>query len=445
METLIRVRDVSLGFSGHVTLKEVSFDVPRRGVFALMGPAGVGKSTLLRTLGRWNDLRPAFWCHGNIFLGEEDLLAMPSEVAQRRVALLAQKARLYTASVLDNVIAEVRGDERLSRRGKLELARDVLEPLGLWARLALRLDRPVVDLSIAAQRMLAVARLISGGAECLLADEPMRDIDPNDKQELLSFFARLGRRMAVVLVTHDQGEARLLSDNMCLFSGHRLVETGKTSDFFSCPQTKLGRTFLESGSCWPENASTPPLPTSEQDRPSWAPTMQESAYRPGGFHWVLPELLAGMQRPGLLGELTDDLGSLQQMGVRTIVTLTEEPFDSTLLAPYGITSWHFPIIDMDVPPLVEAARLCHRLEAAMMEREPVVLHCKAGLGRTGTMLACMLVFRGESALKAIHRVRSVNPLYIQSDKQLKFIADFEQFTTSARLSETGELSEAREG
>lgn len=428
-DILIRVRDVSVGFSEVITLKEVSFDVHRRGVLALMGPAGVGKSTLLRTLGRWNDLRPAFWCHGRIQLDDADLLAMPAEHAQRRVALLSQKARLYTSSVLDNVIAEVRGEARLSRRQKLELARDVLVPHRLWARLALHLDRPVVDLSIAQQRMLAMARLVSGGAECLLADEPMRDIDPADKDELREFIGRLGEHMAVVLVTHDQGEARALSDHMCLFSGHRLIEAGPTTDFFAGPKTKLGQTFLESGSCWPENSSTAPLPPTDQERPGWAPTLQESAYRPGGFHWVLPELLAGMQRPGLLGELTDDLGALQQMGVRTIVTLTEEPFDPALLAPYGITSWHFPVVDMDVPSLPETELLCRRLEAAMMEHEPVVLHCKAGLGRTGTMLACMLVHRGESAVRAIHRVRSVNPLYIQSDRQLKFVSEFELYST----------------
>jgi atypical dual specificity phosphatase len=80
---------------------------------------------------------------------------------------------------------------------------------------------------------------------------------------------------------------------------------------------------------------------------------------------------------------------------------------------------------MDVPSLEDAERLCRGLSALIDQGRSVVLHCKAGLGRTGTMLACALVYRGENAVQAVHRVRSVNPLYIQSDRQLAFIPKFE--------------------
>lgn len=446
-DILIRVRGVSFGFQELVALKELSLDVPAQGVLLLMGPAGAGKSTLLRTLGRWNDLRPAFWCHGAIELSGQNLWAMPAEDVQRQVALLAQKTRLYTSTVLENAIAEVLQARRLSRRAKLELARDVLEPFGLWDELALRLDRPVVELSIARQRMLAIARLVSGGAKCLLADEPLRDVLEAEQPELQAFIAKLAKRMAVVLVTHNQKVAREMGDHVCLLSGHRLVECGPAAEFFESPQTELGRTFLEFGSCWPSaeqemaddsgegkvsEGDASPESLVQASTPSWMPTTQETAHRPGGFHWVLPGRLAGLQRPGLLSDLEADLGALRQMNIRTLVTLTEEPFDVRLLSAWGIISVHFPIVDMDVPVLADASAMCRRLSALIAAGEPVALHCKAGLGRTGTMLACILVYRGEPAVRAVHRVRSVNPLYIQSERQLAFVAEFEAYLLAQR-------------
>ena len=257
---LIRIRDLSLGFSTAVVLKEVCLVVPERGVTALMGPAGVGKSTLLRTLGRWAGHQPAFWVHGHIEIDDRDLLALPLDQAQREVALLAQKARLYTASVLDNAIAEVRGDAPLAAADKRRLARQVLEPLGLWQALEPRLNTPVTQLSIVRQRMLAMARLVSGGARCLLADEPLRDTEEDERESLANFLAQLARSIAVVMITHDQRLARRLSDHMCLFTAHRLVESGPTQAFFAAPPPELGRRVLISGNCWPSQPSAPPPP-----------------------------------------------------------------------------------------------------------------------------------------------------------------------------------------
>ncbi|MDH5670949.1 MAG: ATP-binding cassette domain-containing protein [Myxococcales bacterium] len=421
---MIRVEDLSLGFQERVLLKEVDFEIPSKGILALMGPSGTGKSTLLRTLGRWNELHPAFWCHGRIELDGEDLSALPLEESWRRVALLAQKARLYTSSIMDNAIAEVRGDRSLSVVDKRALAQEVLEPLGLWQELRTRLDESVVDLSIARQRMLALARLCSGGARCLLADEPFRDIDEAELGDLREMLVRLAEERPVVLVTHNQAIAREISDHVCLFTARRLVESGPTDRFFSEPQTDLGRTFVGSGNCWPSVPSEPPPPGS---MPTWKPTPQEAAPRPGGFHWVIRDRLGGMQWPGLLTEGDDDLAGLRALGVRKLVSLTEVAFDPERLLPYGIKGEHFPIVDMDVPAVADAHALCGRVAAAIDGGHPVVFHCKAGLGRTGTLLACMLVFRGETAVRAVHRVRSVNTLYIQSQRQLEFVSEFEIF------------------
>ena len=202
------------------------------------------------------------------------------------------------------------------------------------------------------------------------------------------------------------------------------METGRADAFFKKPKTELGENYLRTGNCWPAQPSEPPPPTVV---PAWAPTDLERAPRPGGFHWVIRDQLGGMQYPGLLREVADDLAGLRHLGVTRLVSLTERAFPHKKLAAYGIAGMHFPIVDMDVPTPEDALRLCQTVSEWLDNHERVVLHCKAGLGRTGTMLACVLMYRGESAVRAIHRVRLVNTLYIQSARQLEFLSEFEPY------------------
>lgn len=421
-DALICLEGLSVGFEGHVVFRELAFDVPRRGLVAIMGPGGVGKTTLLRTLGRWNEALPSFWVHGEILLNGRDFLREVSlDEAQRLVPLLAQKARLYTASVLDNAIAGIRGEAPLSREQKRGLAHGALEPLELWEEFEQVLDEPVLSLSIGRQRMLSIARLTAPGSLCLLVDEPLRDLSESEASAIEDLLSRLRERQAIVMVTHDQRAARRMADQICLITAGRLVEKTPSQEFFEAPCTELGREFIRSGNCWP--TAEAPLEPDAQPSP-WTPTPAERVVRPGGFHWVLRESLGGMQWPGLLSDERSDLAALAELGVGVLVSLTETPFDPEKLAAVGIRAEHFPIVDMEAPSLEDAAALCERISSWLDDGTPVVLHCKAGLGRTGTMLACALVHRGLDAVQAIHRVRCTNPRYIQSDEQLAFVGRF---------------------
>jgi len=146
---LVRIDELSAGFESNVVLKEISFDIPRRRVLGIVGPAGVGKSTLLRTLGRRNDPLPSFWVHGHAWYGGHELLReLDAEYVRARIALLAQKARLYTATILENAIAEAPTPQPLRHSQKLELAHRTLAPLGLWEDLRPLLNEEVLSLPL---------------------------------------------------------------------------------------------------------------------------------------------------------------------------------------------------------------------------------------------------------------------------------------------------------
>jgi len=136
----------------------------------------------------------------------------------------------------------------------------------------------------------------------------------------------------------------------------------------------------------------------------------------------------------MMHDLEYDLSLLRTAGITLLVTLTETPLDDEVLEAQGIKSLFFPIVDMHAPSQRAAYDLCGLIELQIQRGERIAFHCKAGLGRTGTLLCAYLIWKGEAAQAALERARRVEPAWVQSREQEKFLQDFESFCTKQKQS-----------
>jgi atypical dual specificity phosphatase len=132
------------------------------------------------------------------------------------------------------------------------------------------------------------------------------------------------------------------------------------------------------------------------------------------FSWLEGEQLAGCARP----DSEEALAELANRGIGLVINLHERPHDPALLARYGITELHLPVPDFTAPASEQLEQGVTAIEQALAQGKRVAVHCGAGLGRTGTLLAAYLVHQGLSPEQAIARVRAARPGSVETPEQV---------------------------
>jgi len=243
--TVFHIEGLQFFYGKARALRDVTFDIGRNEITALIGPSGCGKTTLLRCLNRMNDHIVGARMQGRVDYRGEDLYAAgvdPIEV-RRRIGMVFQRANPFPKSIYDNIAfgPKVNGAARSDISAIVEQS---LTKAALWDEVKNKLKTSALSLSGGQQQRLCIARAIAVKPDVILMDEPCSALDPIATIRIEELMAELKRDYTIVVVTHNMQQAARVSDRTAFFTaevddnGARhgvLVEVDRTDHIFTNP------------------------------------------------------------------------------------------------------------------------------------------------------------------------------------------------------------------
>ncbi len=240
-------RDVNVYYGDKHAIRNVSIDVGRNEVLAMIGPSGCGKSTFLRCLNRMNDTVDTCRVSGVIFLDRLNIYDKSVDVVPLRaqVGMVFQKPNPFPKSIYDNVAYGPKIHGLASSRSELdEVVERSLKKAGLWSEVSDRLDQPGTGLSGGQQQRLCIARAIAVRPEVILMDEPCSALDPIATATVENLIAELQEQYTIVIVTHNMQQAARVSQRTAYFHLGDLIEVGSTDRIFTNPRHRLTEDYI---------------------------------------------------------------------------------------------------------------------------------------------------------------------------------------------------------
>ena len=243
----IIIENLSLQYSdGTESLRDVSMGIPQNAVTVLFGPAGGGKSTLLRCLNRLNDLTVIKASSGRILIDGENILDPKTDVIalRRRVGMVFARPVTLPMSIRENIIygLELAGEKRKSKLD--EAVERSLKLSAIWDEIKDRLDEPASALSGGQQQRVCLARVIALQPEVILLDEPTSGLDPISTGKVEAALFELKKEYTVILVPHSVQQAARTADHAAFFLTGELIEYADGKNLFTNPKQKKTEDYV---------------------------------------------------------------------------------------------------------------------------------------------------------------------------------------------------------
>jgi phosphate transport system ATP-binding protein len=233
--------------SGTESLKDINLKIPANEITVLFGPAGGGKSSLLRCLNRLNDLTEIQTLTGAILLDGENILDPKTDVIalRRRVGMVFARPVVLPMSIRQNLTygLELANEKRRSRLD--EAVERSLKLAALWDEVKDRLGDPAIALSGGQQQRLCLARVLANQPEIILLDEPTSGLDPISTGKVETALQELKKDYTIILVPHSVQQAARVADFAVFFLQGEMVEAVAGTELFTHPQKKQTEDYVE--------------------------------------------------------------------------------------------------------------------------------------------------------------------------------------------------------
>ncbi|MBF2707022.1 phosphate ABC transporter ATP-binding protein PstB [Flavobacterium soyangense] len=242
----IEVKDLSLYYGEKKALKEISLEIPRNKVTALIGPSGCGKSTFLRCINRMNDLIPDVKITGQMLVEGIDIYDKNVDVVniRKKIGMVFQKSNPFPKSIYENIAYGPKINGIKDKNELDEIVETSLRQAAIWDEVKDRLGDSAMGLSGGQQQRLCIARTLAVSPDIILMDEPASALDPISTSKIEELVHELKEQYTIIIVTHNMQQAARTSDYTAFFYLGELIEIGKTNAIFTKPEQKQTEDYI---------------------------------------------------------------------------------------------------------------------------------------------------------------------------------------------------------
>ncbi len=242
----IEIKNLNLWYGDFQAVKNVTMDVERNTVTALIGPSGCGKSTVLRCLNRMNDLIDDVKIKGQVNIDGQDVYRKDADVFElrKKVGMVFQKPAPFPKSIFDNIAYGLRVNGGYKRSEISEIVERSLRGAALWEEVKDNLKKSALGLSGGQQQRLCIARAIAPTPEVVLMDEPTSALDPISTVQVEELIQDLKKDFTIVIVTHNMQQAQRVADKTAFFYLGELIEYEPTRKLFENPRHQRTQNYV---------------------------------------------------------------------------------------------------------------------------------------------------------------------------------------------------------
>ncbi|MCR4421433.1 MAG: phosphate ABC transporter ATP-binding protein [Spirochaetales bacterium] len=245
-DRILRIENFYVSYGKNTVLKNISFDVQKNSVTAIMGPSGCGKTTLIRAVNRLHDLNSDVTSKGAIYLDDQNIFEIDPILLRRKVGMVFQRPNPFpTMSIYDNVIAGYKlNGLHLTKKEADRIVETSLIRSGLYDEVKADLFKKGTFLSGGQQQRLCIARALAMEPEILLLDEPTSALDPKATSKIEELMMSLKQTVTILLVTHNIAQAARVSDYVAFLYLGELIEFGPSKKIFTSPDSPVTEEYL---------------------------------------------------------------------------------------------------------------------------------------------------------------------------------------------------------
>jgi len=250
-DIVIETYGLRVYYGSRLILDDVNIKIPENTITAVIGPSGTGKSSLLRSLNRLNDLIQGARVEGRVLYRGVDIYSEKVNVYQlrTRIGMVFQRPTVFPTSIYENVAFGLRINGWRDEESIRERVEAALRDAALWDEVRSRLDDDAYNLSTGQQQRLCLARTLAIEPDVLLLDEPTSYLDPKSTRKIEEVLLRLRDRVTIIIVTHSLSQARRIADYVIVLMPDeddvgRVIEHGSSSDVFDNPRDERTREYV---------------------------------------------------------------------------------------------------------------------------------------------------------------------------------------------------------